>query len=238
MGFLGWTLRIVEELSLIKVLPELLRLETLLDTHDLLWVVGVTPFFRFGWWDSTMTVGPIIHLALMDHMLALAITLVVHNRANWTIYWQLLPVDAKPRKLSIKVREIATLQQWVIGEADAWHDVGCAEGHLLSLRKVLIDIPVEFKLSNVSNRHLFLRPHLGGIEDVEFKIVLLRFFEGLDTEFPLGKDAVANGFVKIHAMEVWVLSTDLESFIPYERMNAQGRGEVKFDKMSFTLVIL
>lgn len=48
---------------------------------------------------------------------------------------------------------------------------------LLGVRKIFIDIAVEFELSNVPDRHAFLRPVFGRIEDVEIKVFALRFLE-------------------------------------------------------------
>ena len=58
------------------------------------------------------------------------------------------------------------------------------KGSLLGLREIFIDVAVEFELSNVPHGHAFLRPDFGRIEDVEIKVMSLRFLESLDAEFP------------------------------------------------------
>ena len=56
---------------------------------------------------------------------------------------------------------------------DAWNNVTGTEGYLLSLREVLVHISVELELSDISHWNLVFGPDLGGIQNVEFKVILL-----------------------------------------------------------------
>ena len=68
------------------------------------------------------TVGPVVEI-LRDSMLALAITVVVHDRANRTVDRELLPVDTEPRELRVEVGEVATSEERVVAEANPRDDV-------------------------------------------------------------------------------------------------------------------
>lgn len=61
-----------------------------------------------------------------------------------------------------------------------------AEGDLLRLREILIDVPVQLHLANVSNGSThFFRPDFCSVQDIEVKVILLTFLQNLDAELPL-----------------------------------------------------
>lgn len=88
--------------------------------------------------------------------------------------------------------------------------MACAESNLLGLRKELVWITVQLELTNVSNWNQVFRPDLGGIEDVEVKVILIGLRNDLNTELPFGVCAALDSLPEILAMEIgiwiWVSS--------------------------------
>ena len=149
-----------------------------------------------------LSVWPVVHGALIDLVPHLAIALRVHNGANRSVDREFLPVYAKTSNLSIKVREVTSLKEGVIAEADSRNDVRGAECDLLDLGEVLIDGPVEDHLTNDLQRNELLGPDFGRIEDVEVKVVLASFGYDLNGEFPGWICTCCDGFLKVLAVEV------------------------------------
>lgn len=118
----------------------------------------------------------------------------------WEAY--LLPVDAQPRYLSIKVGKIASLQQGVIAESDARNDVASAKSDLLHLRKVLVDNTVENEFPNRVYWNERFRPNFCGIEDIEVKVMFVFFFNDLDSQSPLWETTRLDGLLKIFTVEI------------------------------------
>lgn len=94
---LRWRHRVVEELGLIEVLPELLSLDTLLDAYYLLGILEVAALRDLGRCHSFFAIGPVVDGASCDFVAKLSITLVIHYRADGAIDWQLLPVGTQSR---------------------------------------------------------------------------------------------------------------------------------------------
>lgn len=105
-----------------------------------------------------------------------------------------------------------------------------AKGNLLRLGEEFVNIPVEFKLSNVSNWKNIFRPDLSGIEDVKVKLILSTLRADLYTEFPSRGHALVNSSVEIFSMEVGILTTDLQRLVPNKRVNSKGWCKVELDK--------
>lgn len=199
---------------------EFFGLQALLDAGSLFGIIDIPTFFDRRWGNSAVAVGPIVDFTLVDYVLALAVALVVHNRADGSVDGKLLPIDAKSGELRVEVREIPALEKRVVREPDSRNNVAGTECHLLGLREVLVNVAVELELANVSNRYLFFRPDLGSVKNIELKVILLRFSKSLNAELPPGILARANSVIEVLPMEVRVLSTDLESFVPHQRMDA------------------
>jgi len=220
MGLFGFGLRVVEELGLIEMLAEFLRFQALLDVGNLFGIIDIPTFFDGRWGNSAVAVGPVVDLALVDYVLTLAVALVIHNRADRTVDGKLLPIYAKSGELRVEVGEIPALEKRVVRKANPRNNVAGAECHLLGLGEVLVNIAVELQLANVSDWYLFLRPDLGSVKNVEFEVILLRFFESLNAELPLRILARADRVIEVLPVEVGVLSTNFESFVPHQRMDA------------------
>ena len=166
------------------------------------------------------------------------VAVLVHDRADGLVDGQLLPVGAETAELSVGVREVAALQQRVVGEANTGDDVTSAEGDLLGLGEVLVDVAVQFVLTHVFDGNQLLRPDLGGVEGIEFELVLVCLREDLNTKVPLGEGAVVNGLVEVLAVEIGVLTSKLESLVPDEAVNTKTWLEVELDKEALALSIV
>ena len=91
----------------------------------------------------------------------------------------------EPLELGIEVGEVAPLEQRVVAEVDAGHDVLGAEGDLFGLGEEVVDGAVEDQPADAAHRHQLLGDDLGGVEDVEVERVGEVVVEQLDTELPL-----------------------------------------------------
>ena len=102
----------------------------------------------------------------------MAVLLEVRERALRRVHRQLREVRAaEPLELGVQVGEVPALQQRVVGEVDAGHDVLRAERHLLGLGEEVVHHAVEHQPADQPHRHLLLRDDLGGIEHVELELV-------------------------------------------------------------------
>jgi hypothetical protein len=136
---------------------------------------------------------------------------LIHDRTHGLVDGQFLPIDTKASELSVRVGEVTSLQQRIVGKADTRHNVTCAEGHLLGLRKVLVGVAVKLEFANVSDGEVVFGPELGGIERVKVKVVFLALRDGLNTKLPLGIGASLDGCPEVFAVEVRVLASKFQS---------------------------
>jgi hypothetical protein len=98
-------------------------------------------------------------------------------------------------------------------------------------------VAVEFKLSDISHGKFLFGPDLGSIQGVKVKIVSLTLRDCLDTKVPLGVLATLDCGPKILAVEVGILSRQLQGLIPDETVHTKMRCEVELDKIGFALGI-
>jgi hypothetical protein len=112
------------------------------------------------------------------------------------------------------------------------NDMRCTKGCLLNLRKELIRILIQLHLPNISNRKHLLRPNFCWIKDIELDIIFLAFRTDLNAESPRGKDSLVNGTVQVSAVEIRILTSDFQGFVPDKRMHSEGRSPVEFDEMA------
>ena len=90
--------------------PEFLALRASFDASNLLGIIEVAAFFRLRWWNCLKSIGPVIRLTLGDGVAHRAVPVVIHHWADRSVDGQLLPIDAQPGKLRVKVREVTTLK--------------------------------------------------------------------------------------------------------------------------------
>ncbi len=133
MGFLWGSLRVPEELGLGDVVFELLGLKALLHACYFLRPIDVGSLSFGSGFNGVEPVGPVIDFAGMNLVLALPVTVLIHDGTDRTVYWQLLLIDAKSRKLGVEIREIPALKKGVVRESDSGNNVAGTEGDLLGL---------------------------------------------------------------------------------------------------------
>lgn len=228
---------VIEQLGLLVVLAELVAQSTLLEALVLLRVRDKSAVLRLRWRDSLETVWPVVHRASGDLVTHSAIAVVVQDGADRSVDWELFPVGAQTGDLSIKIGEVTALEQRVVGEFDTGDDVAGAESNLLSLGEEFVHVPVQLHLSNNADGELILGPEFGGIQRVEFELVLVLLGNHLDSKVPLGVCLVVDGLHEVLAVEVRVLSSQLQSLIPDQRVNTKVRDPVELDKMALALLV-
>lgn len=94
------------------------------------------------------------------------------------------------------------MEQRVVAEPNARHNVTCAEGDLLGLRKEFVNGAIEDKLADRLERNKLFWPDFGCIENIEIKIVFIFLCNHLNGESPLGIGTIIDSLVQIFAMEV------------------------------------
>ena len=125
---------------------------------------------------------------------------------------------AEPLQLRVQIGEVAPLQQRVVGEVDAGHDVLRAERHLLGLGEEVVDDAVEHEAPDDPDRHVLLGDDLRGVQDVEGELVGELVVEELQPELPLGEVALADGVPQVAPVEVRIGAVDLQRLVPDDRL--------------------
>ena len=111
------------------------------------------------------------------------------------------------------------------------------EGDLFGLGEELVDVAVQFELADHTQGHLLFRPDLSGIEDVELKLILVLLGDGLDGKIPLGIGLVVDGLHQVLAVEVGILTRQLQGLVPDERVHSEVRDPVELDKVALSLLV-
>ena len=106
--------------------------------------------------------------------------------------------------MRVLIGEEPALQQRVIGELDAGHDVGGEEGHLLRLRVEIVHVAVQNHLTDHPQGDDFFGDQLGGIKGIEVQLRRGLLIEDLQSQLPLGKVAALDRFPQVAPMEVGV----------------------------------
>lgn len=102
-----------------------------------------------------------------------------------------------------------------------------AECNLLSLGEKLIDVTVELHLADIADWKDILGPDLGRIEDIEVEFILAGLWADLDAKFPGWIGTLLDCVPEVAAMEIRVISCELQSFIPDQRVHAESRRPVE-----------
>ncbi len=141
-----------------------------------------------------------------------AVALVVVDRRHRLVDRNLVEVRAaEPAQLRVGVREQPALQQRIVGEVDARHDVPRMERHLLGLGEEVVGVAVQRQPADALHRHQLFGDELGRIEQIEVELVLVLLLDHLDAELPFRKVAVLDRLPQIAAVEVRVLAGDLRA---------------------------
>jgi len=114
----------------------------MINTPSSGYLLGISAFrWRDGRSDS-LAIGPIIDLALYNSMLLLSTAMVIHDRTDGPVNgnlqptpfvnrWNrrrmvdtdLFPINTQPRNLSVKIREITTLEERIVAEPNPRDEV-------------------------------------------------------------------------------------------------------------------
>ena len=106
------------------------------------------------------------------------------------------------RKLRVEIGEQASLQQRIIGEIDARHDIAGTVGNLFCFCEKVIRPAVENQAAyHFQGYHLF-GDKFGRVQMIERKLVRFLLRKKLNGKFPLGETARLDGFKHITAMKV------------------------------------
>ena len=137
---------------------------------------------------------------------------------------------AEPFELRVQIGEDAALQQRVVREVDARHDVLGAERDLLGLGEEVVGIAIEHHPADRAHRNQLFGNELGRIEQVEVETCSAFLVEELHAELPLGKVAGLDRLPQIAPMKVRVRARDLHGLVPHQRLQAQLRPPVELDE--------
>ncbi|MCW0414557.1 hypothetical protein NB689_000311 [Xanthomonas sacchari] len=169
--------------------------------------------------------------ALGHAHLHVAVALHVGERALRRVDRQLVEVGpAQAAELGVQVREQAALQQRVVGEVDAGHDVGRAVRHLLGFGEEVVRPAVQHHAPDDLQRHQFLRDQLGGVQVVEREGVGLFLGEQLHAQFPFREVAAFDRLEQVAAVEVRVGAGQLHRLVPDRGLQAELRPPVELDE--------
>ena len=130
---------------------------------------------------------------------------------------------AEPDELRVEVGEQPPLQQRVVREVDAGHDVADVEGDLLGLGEEVVRVAVERQPPDALDRHQLLGDELGRVEQVEAERELVLLLDDLEPELPLRVVPVLDRLPQVAAVEVGVLARDLLRLVPDDRVDAEQR---------------
>ena len=144
---------------------------------------------------------------------------------------------AEPLDLGVEVGKVATLQQRVIGEVNAGHDVGGAKGHLFRLGKEIVHHPVQHQTAHDPDRAVFLGDQLGRVEHVEGKGIGESIVEHLQAQLPFREITGLNGIPQVTAVEIGIGAVDLDRLVPQDRLQPQLWLPMKFHKAGFSVGI-
>lgn len=142
---------------------------------------------------------------------------------------------AEPDELGVQVGEVPGLEQRVVGEVDAGHHVGGAEGDLLGLGEEVVRVAVEHHAADGSYGDLLLRDDLRGVEEVEVECVLVLLGYELHAQLPLGVLVSLDGVPEVAAVEVGVAAHHFLGLVPDQRVDAQLRLPVELDEGALAL---
>ena len=177
-------------------------------------------------------VGPVRRHAAMHGALVEAVTQHVVDRGVRAVDGQLGPVrPAEAGELRVQVGEEAALQERVVGDVDAGHEVGRVEGHLLRLREVVGRVGVQRHAAEGLHGGELLRDQLRGVEQVDaLEHLLLVVLEHLHAELPLGEGAGLDRVGEVTPVEVRVHAVGEQRLLPGHGVHAEHRLPVELDQ--------
>ena len=178
------------------------------------------------------TVRLVVGAPLEDLGLHMAVALeVLEGTALGLVDRDLMEVDGpQPRQLGVLIGEEPPLQQGVLREVDARHDVGGQEGRLLGLGEEVVGVSVQHHAADDPQRMILFRDQLGRIENIERQGVRLGLVQQLDGELPFREVALIDGLEQIAPMIVRVGPGDLDRLVPAGGLGPQPGTPVELDE--------
>ena len=164
--------------------------------------------------------------------------LVIAHRDERPVDGQLVEVGrAKAVALGVHVGEGAALQERVVREVDARHEVGGAEGGLFGFGKEVVGVTVERHFAYNAHGNERLGDELCRVEYIEAEGVLVLLLDELYAELVFGVVARFDGLPEVAAMEVGVAPGDELGLVPEERSLAIERLPVEAHEAGFAFFV-
>lgn len=98
-------------------------------------------------------------------------------------------------QLCVQVTEQTALKQRIVGKANTANNVTRVEGNLLRLRKVVVNVAVQYHLADTRHRNQRLGNNLGRVQEIKVKLVFVFLRYDLYTEFPFWIVATLNSSI-------------------------------------------
>ncbi len=137
---------------------------------------------------AAQRVGEVVGTPRVDGLPVEAVLVEVVDGRERTVDGNLGEVrPAQPRELGVLVGEVARLEERVVREVDARHDVRGAEGHLLRLREEVRRVAVEHQLAHAAHGDELLGDDLRRVQQLDAQLLRLLLLDDLQAELPLGK---------------------------------------------------
>ena len=161
-------------------------------------------------------VGAVGRDARVDGVLVESVPLVVVDIDVRAVDRQLLEVRAaEARDLRVHVGEQAGLQEGVVDDVDARHQVAGVEHDLLDLGEEVRRVGVQGQQADRLHGGELLGDQLGGVEQVDAgEHLVLGVVEDLDAQLPLREVTALDGVVQVAALEVGVAAHDELRLLP------------------------
>ncbi|MND79419.1 hypothetical protein D3C80_711610 [compost metagenome] len=178
------------------------------------------------------TVRLVVGAPLEDLGLHMAVALeVLEGTPLGLVDRDLMEVDGpQPRQLGVLIGEEPPLQQGVLREVDARHDVGGQEGRLLGLGEEVVGVSVQHHAADDPQRMILFRDQLGRVENIERQGVRLGLVQQLDGELPFREVALIDGLEQIAPMIVRVGPGDLDRLVPAGGLGPKPGPPVELDE--------
>src|ERR1017187_2688437 len=138
--------------------------------------------------------------------------------------------------MRVEIGEKAALQQWIIREIDAWHDMRRTVGNLFGFSEEIVRPAIKNHASDYLQGHQFFGNQLGRVQMIERKSVSFLLREKLQREFPLREISRCDGLEHIAAGPVLTSTGNLDGLIPNRGLQAEFRTPVEFDDVGFAPV--
>lgn len=173
------------------MLPKFFPIESLLHTNDFLGMLDIRAVILAASpliiprRKCVKAVRPVVDCAFVNPVTHSSIAVEIHHRAHGAIDRELFPIGTKASNLGVLVREVSSLEQRIIREADTGDNMRSAEGDLLGLAKEFVDIAVKDEFSYFTDGNEVLGPNLSGVQNIKLEVVLVALGNALDAEFPL-----------------------------------------------------